>query len=344
MVPSGGSQILRAAGTGVQNAIKVYDRVFGRPSSVPTVPVLPERLSLGQHGVVADAGTLANGLVALRAASVQGLSHRSGATTRQDSYAFATDSHRIAVAVADGLGSAPMSHLGAEAVARTAASVALNGRIRDVSAAAVAVLGGLADRHHRPVEDFSTTLAVVVVDVGLAREAWHVSAAEWGDSRASLYIPGHAVDGHPDWSHVAQGSNADVYANSVRPLPAFREPSSTGSVSWKPGEVLMVASDGIDGQLLAWNPVGHGLAAAWESVPSLWQFIADVAFDRAGARDDRTAVCLFRPGLTDQEHERSNGGFVPEDPESATAPVHGSSNTPSTDPPGQSAGTADGGL
>jgi serine/threonine protein phosphatase PrpC len=291
---------------------------------VPTVPVLPDRLTLGQHGVVADSGILAGGLVSLRAASVQGLSHRSGATTRQDSYSFAADEHRIVVAVADGLGSAPMSHLGAEAVARAAAAVALTGGIRDVAAAAFAALDALQDRHHRPAQDFATTLAVVVVDIGTAEGPWKVSAAEWGDSRASVHIPGSVVDGHPDWRRIAAATAGELYGNTVRPLPVFKEPTARGTADWSAGEMLLVASDGIDGQLAASNPVGHGLASAWESTPSLWQFIADVAFDRAGARDDRTAVCLFRPGPTTTETDadgRAHTEGQAQPPESAPQTV-----------------------
>jgi hypothetical protein len=252
-------------------------------------------MSLSQNAIVADSGTFVDGHVAFCAASVQGLSHQTDATTRQDSYSFATDAGRIAVAVTDGLGSARFSHIGSEVAARTAVSVALDGSgAAEVSAAVSAALHLVADHHGQLVEQYATTLCVLVVDVGGPAEPWLVRTAEWGDTRVSVYRPGIVKDGHPEWERLTVPANEEMYANSVRPLPQFRKPSAGGSYEWMPGEMLMLATDGIDAHLVASNPVGHGLATAWESVPTIWQFIADVGFDRAGARDDRTAFCLFR--------------------------------------------------
>ena len=275
---------------------RILPRIFGKTSAVPTVPLLPARSSLGQHAIVADTGILADGQVAMCAASIQGLSHQSGATTRQDSYSFAAESNRIAVAVADGLGSAPLSHLGSETAARTAVTVAVaGGSSSQVATAVSAALQLLADQQAQSVELFSTTLGVLVIHVGEADKPWHVGFAEWGDTRVSVYRPGSVKDGHPDWERLtAKDADDEMYANSVHPLPRYRNPRAGGSYQWASGEMLMLATDGIDGHLVATNPVGHGLATAWELVPTIWQFIADVGFDRAGARDDRTAFCLFR--------------------------------------------------
>lgn len=280
----------------------VVNKVFGRPSAVPTVPVLPQRHSSGQHGIVADSGTLADGMVAICAASIQGLSHRSAAGSRQDSYSFAAEGTRIACAVADGLGSAPLSHLGSEAAARTAATVAITGGGHAETAAGVsAALRIIADQINQPVDLLATTLATLVVEVGAPDDSWTVAVTEWGDTRATVYRPGVIVDGHPDWRRLADScSNDEVFANSVNPLPHCPHPRAQGLYEWKPGEMLLLATDGIDAQLVASNPVGHGLAGAWEQSPSIWQFIADVGFDRAGARDDRTAICLWRAGESPQ--------------------------------------------
>ncbi|MDQ0633699.1 serine/threonine protein phosphatase PrpC [Arthrobacter pascens] len=274
---------------------RILPRIFGKPSAVPTVPLSLARSSLGQHAIVADTGTLAGGQVAMCAASIQGLSHQSGAATRQDSYAFSTEPGRIAVAVADGLGSAPLSHVGSETAARTAVTVAAaGGNASEVAAAVSAALQLAADRQAQPVELFATTLGVLLIDIGEDDGPWQVQLAEWGDTRASVYRPGRVKDGHPDWERLTSEDVNELYANSVRPLPQYRKPRAGGSYLWMPGEMLMLATDGIDSHLVSTNPVGHGLATAWESMPTIWQFIADVGFDRAGARDDRTAFCLFR--------------------------------------------------
>ncbi|WP_285251252.1 protein phosphatase 2C domain-containing protein [Pseudarthrobacter sp. fls2-241-R2A-168] len=239
--------------------------------------------------------------MAFCAASVQGLSHQTDATTRQDNYSFGAEAGRIAVAVADGLGSARLSHMGSEIAAQTAVAVALDGGgTAEVSAAVSAALQLVADHHGQPVDQYATTLCVLVVDIGEPAEPWQVRTAEWGDTRASVYRPGIVKDGHPEWERLTVLATEEMYANSVRPLPHFRKPGAGGSYEWMPGEMLMLATDGIDGHLVTTNPVGHGLATAWESLPTIWQFIADVGFDRAGARDDRTAFCLFRSEVAER--------------------------------------------
>jgi hypothetical protein len=282
--------------------VEIVNRVFGRPSAVPTVPVLPERHALGQHGIVADAGTFANGLVSLCSASVQGLSHRSVATTRQDNYSFAAEGNRIVCAVADGLGSAALSHLGSETAARTAVSVAIaGGGPTEIAAAVSAAIRIAADRINQSVDMLATTLATLVVEIGAPGRPWTVNVAEWGDTRATVYRPQSIVNGHPDWRRLATADQDEVFANAVRPLPHCPHPRAQGTYEWMPGEMLLLATDGVDAQLVASNPVGHNLAGAWEHAPSIWQFIADVGFDRAGARDDRTAVCLWRAAILPTE-------------------------------------------
>lgn len=314
--------------------LRILSRLLGKPSAVPTVPLSPARSSLGQHAIVADTGTMADGLVAMCAASIQGLSHQSGATTRQDNYSFAAERGRIAVAVADGLGSAPLSHLGSETAARTAVTVAVSGgNSSEVAAAVSAALQLGADRQAQPVESFSTTLGALVINVGKADEPWQVQAAEWGDTRAWVFRPGSIKDGHPDWERLTAADAEELYANSVRPLPQYRKPSAVGNYLWMPGEMLMLATDGIDGHLIATNPVGHGLATAWESVPTIWQFIADVGFERAGARDDRTAFCLFRASSTadtavDEDNHPQLGTATP--PAAETAGLKGGNQLPKT--------------
>jgi hypothetical protein len=273
-------------------------RIFGNRASVATKPRLAETTVDTPAGISADAGTLGSSGVTLLAASIRGLSHQSAGSVRQDSYAVAYGENSIVVAVADGVGSAELSHVGSAIAANTAVAIASEGTIGSpMIAAVIAQLRAEARRMGRSAEDLSTTLLIAQIQVGAPDQPWKVLAAEWGDSRLSVFSPGQAVDGHPNWSHICPDSAADL-ANTVQALPTFAEPTTFGAGLWLPGEVLLAATDGIDSHLMPENYVGHGLAEAWSEVPSVYQFIADVGFERAGARDDRTAVCLFRAPAT----------------------------------------------
>jgi hypothetical protein len=181
-----------------------------------------------------------------------------------------------------------------------------------VAAAVSAAIQLEADRINQPVEVLATTLATLVVDVSGPEDPWTVHVVEWGDTRAIVFRPGSIVEGHPDWERLAAPNQDEIFANSVRPLPHFSLPRAQGIYQWMPGEMLLLCTDGIDIHLVSSNHVGHGLATAWESAPTIWQFIADVGFERAGARDDRTAVCLWRASAADRaENQEQLAGHAP---------------------------------
>lgn len=275
----------------------LVQRVFGRRSAVPTTPILPAISSHAPWSVHGDFGTLAGGALELRAASIRGLSHQCVGTVREDTYAYAVTDQRLVVAVADGLGSASHSNVGATIAVRTAtALVSVESCTPEAIACTVAALiRTQADRESLPVDQFATTLAVLVLDIGEPADDWPVTAIQWGDdTRVSVLDPTVAVDGHPAWRWACPREDRDI-DNVVRPLPMYRTPTGFATDVLRPAEMLLVATDGIDSHLEPRNSVGHGLAEAWSSAPEMWQFIADVGFERAEARDDRTAVCLFRP-------------------------------------------------
>lgn len=288
---TGGSRTARPPG--------LVQRIFGRPASIPTSAMIGQPdPALGPAGISADFGSFADGAVSLRAASIRGLSHQVDGSLRQDTYAVMSHDGHLIVAVADGVGSAPYSHLGSMAAARAAVQMAAEGALPTVVvAAAIAAIHSQARAVEQPPSALATTLVVVNITIGAPDADWSVWAVEWGDSRASIYTPGEVVDGHPAWRRICPDPAADV-ANTVRALPLFPTPTTYAKTLWKPGEVLLTASDGVDSHLLASNHVGHGLAHAWSTAPEAYQFIADVGFERAGARDDRTAVALFRNPAT----------------------------------------------
>ncbi|TKJ99431.1 hypothetical protein PlfCFBP13513_08620 [Plantibacter flavus] len=287
---AGGSRPPRPAGP--------IARLFGRAHSIGTATVLPGA-SAPSHpaSIQADFGTLLGGAAEIRAASVRGLSHRSeGASLRQDTYAWASDKRNVYFAVADGVGSAEYSHIGAR-IAVTAAIALLSAGLRNhrhIGAAIAAQMAAEARLLGVDQSALATTLVAVVVRASDGSLPWRVAVAEWGDSRAQVFTPRVAVDGHPAWRHITEGEER-FYTNEVAALPSYPNAGAVGLATLSPGEVLLLSSDGIDAHLLPDNHVGHGLAASWSAPPSIAQFIADVDFERVGARDDRTALALFRP-------------------------------------------------
>ena len=277
-------------------------RLFGRAHSVATTTVLPdEPAAMHPASIHADFGTLQGGLVELRAASIRGLSHRGdGAHPRQDAFAWSSRGTRLCLAVADGVGSASHSHIGAQAAADTAIALlaAGVGSPRTLGTAVAARLEAEARVLSVDPAALATTLAAVVISVGKPNESWKVVAAEWGDSRVSVFSPSIVVAGHPAWRYVTEGDER-LLANEVAALPLHRIPSSLGTTMLAPREVIAVVSDGIDVHLNPENSVGHGLAEAWTVPPSIAQFICDVDFERIGARDDRTALAVFRTGAAE---------------------------------------------
>lgn len=286
----GGSRTARPSGP--------MQRLFGRPHSISTEVLLPGRSSAATPASIqADYGRIVGTDVELRAASVRGLSHRADpGHVRQDSYAWATRDDRLHVAVADGVGSASHSQIGAWTATRAAIELLSSGLGDPRMLGRVVAARVTATARELGVDPaaLATTLTVAMVRIGDEDTPWRVAVAEWGDSRASVFTPGEVVDGHPAWRRIT-AETAPVLANDVPALPLHAEPTARGTTMLAPGDVLLVATDGIDAHLRAENSVGHGLGHSWTRPPSIAQFLCDVDFERVGARDDRTAVALFRP-------------------------------------------------
>ena len=294
-------QTQEAGGSRAARPFGPMQRLFGRPHSISTEVVLPERSAAATPASIqADYGTIVGTDVELRAASVRGLSHRADpGHVRQDSYAWATSDDRLFVAVADGVGSASHSQIGAWTATRAAVELLSSGLgdPRTLGRVVAARIGATARDLGLNPAALATTLTVAMVRIGDADAPWRVAVAEWGDSRASVFTPGEVVEGHPAWRRVT-AETAAVLANDVPALPLHVEPTARGTAMLVPGDVLLVATDGIDAHLRAENPVGHGLGHSWTRPPSIAQFLCDVDFERVGARDDRTAVAMFRPART----------------------------------------------
>lgn len=305
-------------------------RLFGRPHSIPTEIALPARSAVAMPASIqADYGVIAGTGIELRAASVRGLSHRADpGQVRQDSYAWSSSEGRLFVAVADGVGSAPHSQIGAWTATRSAIELVSSGLgdPRTLGTVVAARITAVAREMGVEPASLATTLTVAFVRIGDENLPWRVAVAEWGDSHASVFSPGKVVEGHPDWRRVTD-EKGPVLANDVHSLPFRREATAWGSTMLAPGEVLLVATDGIDAHLRAENSVGHGLGRSWTRPPSIAQFLCDVDFERVGARDDRTAVAVFRPAVEIAEASADQGADDPHlgadlpDPHTAAAVV-----------------------
>ncbi|SMH32613.1 Serine/threonine protein phosphatase PrpC [Rathayibacter oskolensis] len=247
------------------------------------------------HDTVVDA--LDHPRLSLRAASVRGLVHRDAGTPRQDAFRVAEGDQTIVIAVADGVGSLPLSHVAAQCAVDAAVELVIAGGAHLQRADPVA-WGALFDRISEIVrheastvhagearEAMATTLCCAVVDL----EAQVVVTAGVGDSSCFLLRDGA-------WESLSGGkeraSASGVVSNRTEVLPArVRTRVVVRETEVRPGDALVVASDGIG------DAIGDGgstsaatLAEWWRTAPAPLDFAAQVGFGRLSFTDDRTAV------------------------------------------------------
>ena len=173
-------------------------------------------------------------------ASVTGSSHVRSGLPCQDAFSCFSSDHVLVVAVADGLGSAPRSDLGASAATQAAALRALEVVDGDPARAAVeGIVAGRealeaianADRHE--LSELACTLLVAVAGC-------RVGIAHIGDGAAVGWFDGEA--------HVLSPPAASEYVNEVDPLT---------SKDWTDHVRSVVCVDGIDGIALFTDGCHH---------------------------------------------------------------------------------------
>jgi len=313
----------------------------GQPASVE-LPALPEPyrmpLQLGRDLVrhiepkldgrstpyrpdtALDGGTC-NG-VTVRAASVRGRLKRSQGGPRQDDFCLRTSSSRpaIVVAVADGMGSAKRSGLGAALAVRHAVE-AVEEQLVDRSAldldwpqifnrAAAALLvehrrdAGAEQGEHPDEEetravsrDLGTTLTVAIVETEEDRAVATLAAI--GDSPAF-----RLADGAYELLVGERETDDGFSTSAVIALPYLPAPE-VRSVSLAPTDVLLICTDGFSGPLSAGNSdVGRLFARELAAPPplSLWAYLVD--FAKATYDDDRTLVAIWPQRTSPVEEQR----------------------------------------
>lgn len=264
--------------------------------------------TLRSYGDASVAGIRAEGAstawLVLRAASVVGSRHRLAGEGSDDFFAWSHGQDWVALAVADGLGGVPGS-AGAAARACTAAASAASlggsgaeGDTPDLAAAAR--LGGQAAESAARGGGATTLVLALVASNGA------VHAARVGDSTAFVVEAGSTRELFPprDESTVGTATAALPFeatsggGGQLAPAPGEVDAWETASWHLQPGEVLVLATDGVadpwrDGP----GTVDPALRAVITSRPSPLELAGIVDFSRQGCHDDRTVVCAWmRPG------------------------------------------------
>ncbi|MBL0781412.1 protein phosphatase 2C domain-containing protein, partial [Streptomyces albidoflavus] len=251
-----------------------------------------------------------HGPLTVRAASVRGDSHRYQAEPRQDSVCVARigsgESELLVLGVADGVGSAPLSHVGSQKACALAAG-ALD-RVAGPLAAAVAegdlagftalarqavsevatLLRHEAERYGRQPSEFATTLRLLVVPLDPAVRVRGLLTL--GDGGTAMLREGR-------WNTALGGTeegDGAVIDTRTPALPTTREPVAT-LISTLPGDVLVVCTDGLSTPLAGDQETARFLARAWsqERVPGPADFLWQLQYRVKSYDDDRSAAVLW---------------------------------------------------
>lgn len=277
----------------------------GTPSSkVTTVAIDPRYESFPYRpDTVIDGWS--NDALTVRGASLRGHSHRYSGTPRQDDFAIhQLPGGRLIAVVADGVSSAKQSHLGASIAVRQSAK-----KLREVTPrtaadwievfhdARYALIASLQrlELDGCDIEDanelLATTLVCAVIEP-TGDDHFDVFIAGIGDSGAWILQDG-------EFTSVLGGKSADesgISPTCVTGLPLIPDNIEPYQGTLRPGEVLLLATDGIG------DPLGHGHGGvgdlfrqllAPDSPPSILEFAHAVDFSRERFDDDRTLVAVI---------------------------------------------------
>lgn len=293
----------------VTGRIDVPQIVVGEPSPAVEAAVIgPD-----YRGVPFRPDTVIDGWstpwMTMRGVSLRGHLHRYNGAPRQDDFAVHhLPGDRVVVAVADGVSSAPQSHIGANAATRyavqwlqshctqPAADTDWQALVKSTAWAltetAQTLLELPAPDPVRTEQDFATTLVCAVI------EPAH-------EGRLRAYLIG--IGDSPAWVLTAAGdfvqllagkeaSASGISSSAVSGLPRVPADLTPAVVEVALGEVLLVGTDGIG------DPLGSGQGAVGDLIraitggqrrPSLIEFAHGVDFSRETFDDDRTLVAVW---------------------------------------------------
>ncbi|MEV4946691.1 protein phosphatase 2C domain-containing protein [Streptomyces sp. NPDC053755] len=279
-----------------------------RVSDDPTAAVLPD--------IVLDGA--AHGPLTVRAASVRGDSHRYLGEPRQDALGVSLlgepgAAELLMLAVADGVGSARLSHVGSNHACRWAAWILARyaeelheclvtgdadrfAALADMAAEWIAArLTRTAERATHEPAGYATTLRVLLVPLDPAvRTRGFLAVGDGGtallsDGRWDLTVtePGPGPD-------TASGAEPAVIDTRTAALP-LTGTAVTRLISTRPGDVLVLATDGLSTPLAGEPEMRDFLRTAWGggTVPEPADFLWQVQYRVKSYDDDRTAAVLW---------------------------------------------------
>lgn len=247
--------------------------------------------------------------VTLRAVSSRGHSHRFQGAPRQDDYSVLPipGTEYVAIAVADGVSSAPHSHIGSTTAARYATawlSQALaESDLADIDWDALVehTCWSLLEQAKRllPGEDplpehvarlVATTLICCVVGPG-PDGSLHGRGVSVGDCQIKVLTS----TGFDDVTSIEKLGEGGISSSAVHALPASAAAATPLEFAIWPDETLLIGSDGI------WDALGSGdgeLGNMFRDLfsvphPTLVEFARAVDFVKDSFDDDRTLVGVW---------------------------------------------------
>jgi serine/threonine protein phosphatase PrpC len=304
-----------------------YRSVGRRPPSYSPEPGAPAPSADG-GALIPDSAVdgFSVGALTVRGASVKGDGHRAGGLPRQDAMALCVlgrgcagaDRDVVAVFVADGVGSALRSHLGAAAAC--AAAVELCVALRDDLAEALARddrdlllyqfvhiadataerLRGLAAQHGIAPEAVATTLRALLVPIDRGNR---LRAAFWVGDGGTFRLRGEgweSVDPGAGTAPLLAASQAGTVVHSTATAALPDGASALRAAFWcaDPGETAVVCTDGLS-EPLKDRDFAALLEKDWaaESAPGTVRFLWQAQNRLRSYDDDRTVVCIWERGV-----------------------------------------------
>jgi hypothetical protein len=246
------------------------------------------------------------GDVHVAAASVIGASHAAAGGVRQDAYDFTTTGDGyLVIAIADGLGSRPLSQLGAAFFCTGVTQAAI----------------GPASSAPRAAEEL---LCCGVEYAAAAQEFCQVPPAESAFVAAVAVLPPPGTGGvrTADIARVGdvsafavdpEGLLAELFISDDGPINIVGE-SLPGSAASRPQRahaetgVLILATDGLANDLRNSPGVRSWLTEQWTRPVGPFAFGDSLRYQRQGSHDDRTAVVVWQAPTGPGEAEEASDG------------------------------------
>jgi hypothetical protein len=237
------------------------------------------------------------------AASIIGTSHVAIGSVRQDAYNFvATADGHLVLAVADGLGSRSLSHLGAALFGEGVAQAALGLPLHSPPTAAELLIRGAEyvtaaarDFYQVALADVAFVAAVAVLAPAGLGEMRMAEIARIGDVTAFVADPA----GPLTELFIGDDGPINVLSESL-PAAAASEPEVVRGQA----PMLALVTDGLANDLRTSPAVRSWLSQRWAQPIGPFGFGDSLRYQRQGSHDDRTAVVVWQPAHLDEGADR----------------------------------------